>query len=247
MKPQRTLIHGDCLEAMGSIEGGSVAMVFADPPYGTTANDWDSCIDLPTLWRELRRVCREDAAIVLTSAEPFTSVLITSNLADFKYRWTWNKINRVGGFLNAKRQPLRAVEDVCVFYRRQPTYNPMMTTGLAYRAKRGNSSTNYGAQRSTVTVCDGTQYPRDLINIPADERGTEGRIHPTQKPVALASYMIETYTWRRETVLDFCMGSGTAGVACQRTRRDFIGIERDREYFVAARRRIERASVEASE
>lgn len=232
---------GECLERMREIETGSVDMVMADLPYGTTQNKWDSMIPLEPLWCEYRRVCKKNAAIVLTASQPFTSVLIASNLGEFKYCWTWDKVNRVSGHLNAKKQPMRIVEDVVVFYQNQPIYLPQMVKGKPYTAKsKGAKSSCYGAQTDeVVTVNDGNYYPRNLISIPADERGTVGRIHPTQKPVALMEYLIRTYTNEGETVLDNTMGSGTTGVACINTGRKFIGIERDPEYFKIAQSRCD--------
>jgi len=235
------LMQGCCLERMKEIPDGSVDMVMADLPYGTTQNKWDSVIPLAPLWEQYRRVCKPNAAIVLTASQPFTSVLIMSNAGEFKYCWTWDKVNRVSGHLNAKKQPLRIVEDVAVFYSEQPSYNPQMTKGKPYIAtSRGSKSSCYGAQVDGVTtVNDGNYYPRNLISIMADERGTVGRIHSTQKPVALMEYLVKTYTNEGQTVLDNTMGSGTTGVACKNLNRRFIGIERDEQYFQIAKARIE--------
>lgn len=241
-----TLWNEECLEAMKRIPDGSVDMVMCDLPYGTTQNKWDSVIDLPSLWSAYRRVCKPSAAIVLTAAQPFTSVLVCSNLKDFKYTWTWDKVNKFGGHLNAKKQPLRVVEDVCVYYQDQPTYVPQMTKGKPYTAtSKGAKTANYGSQKDgVVTVNDGNFYPKNLIAIPGDERGSVGRIHPTQKPVALMEYLIKTYTLPGDMVLDNCMGSGTTGVACMNLGRQFTGIEKDTEhgYFGIAKKRIEEAA-----
>ena len=237
------LWHGDCLELMRGLPDASVDMVLCDLPYGTTQNKWDSVLPLDQLWSEYRRVCT--GAIVLTAAQPFTSAVVMSNIREFKYAWTWDKVNRPTGHLNAKRQPMRQTEDVLVFYQAQPTYNPQMVQGEPYRATGSNKSGNYGAQRATTTVCDdGMRYPRNLLAIPADERGAVGRVHPTQKPVALMEYLVKTYTNEGDVVLDNTMGSGTTGVACAKLGRQFIGIEREREYFDIARERIARAQAQ---
>ena len=223
---------------MQSIPDQSVDLVLCDLPYGTTQNKWDSVLPLDQLWAEYRRVCK--GAIVLTAAQPFTSAVVMSNPAEFKYQWVWNK-SKVTGVLNAKKQPLRNHEDVLVFYRSQPTYNPQ---GLETCSKRtatgvsnGKSSDNYGKITETA---DGTYeqtatgYPRSVLEI-----ASEGKtVHPTQKPVALMEYLILTYTNEGDVVLDNTMGSGTTGVACVNTGRKFIGIERDPEYFKIAEQRI---------
>ena len=247
VKPMQ-LFEGDCLEIMKQIPDTSVDMVLCDLPYGTTKNKWDSILPLDKLWEQYKRICT--GAVVLTAAQPFTSTLIMSNIDQFKYAWVWNKVNRNSGFLNAKKQPLRSTEDIPVFYSQQSIYNPQMITGkVPYKVKAGlKFSSNYGNQdrSSVVSESDGTQYPRNLIHIPADERGTVGRVHPTQKPVALMEYRIRTYTNEGAVVLDNCMGSGTTGVACANTNRDFIGIEQDPKYFQIAKSRIYEALAEFS-
>jgi site-specific DNA-methyltransferase (adenine-specific) len=238
------MLHlGDCLDVMGEIPDRSVDMVLCDLPYGTTACKWDAVIPFEPLWAHYKRVTKPNAAIVLTASQPFTSALVTSQLSLFKYAWVWNKVNRVSGHLNSKKQPLRVTEDILVFYYSQPTYHPQMTEGKPYKAvSKGRKSENYGTQADgVITVNTGKYYPRNLVSIPADERDTVGRIHPTQKPVALMEYLIRTYTNPGDTVLDNTMGSGTTGVACVNTGRNFIGIERDPTYFAIAQRRIEDA------
>lgn len=226
---------------MKDIPDGSVDMILCDLPYGVTACSWDTVIPFEPLWEQYKRICKKNAAIVLTSTQPFTSALVMSNIKGFKYAWVWNKVNRPTGHLNAKKQPMRQTEDVLIFYSSPPTYNAQMTAGEPYIATGSMNSKNYGAQKKTTTICDGKRYPRNLLNIPADERGTVGRLHPTQKPVALMEYLIKTYTNEGETVLDNCMGSGTAGVACINTKRAFIGIEKDEKYFAIAQNRINNA------
>lgn len=233
-----TLIHGDCLELMRDIPPRSVDLILCDLPYGTTQNKWDCIIPLVPLWAQYKRLAK--GAIVLTAAQPFTSILVCSNLPMFKYGWTWDKVNRISGHLNAKKQPLRITEEVAVFYDSQPTYNPQMEKGEPYTAvSKGRKSECYGSQVDEVrTVNTGEYFPRNLISIKADQRGSEGRVHPTQKPVALMEYLIRTYTNEGDTVLDNCFGSGTTGIACLNTGRKFIGIEQDDGYFKTAVERV---------
>ncbi|MGJ0481995.1 DNA-methyltransferase [Pantoea agglomerans] len=217
---------GDCFDVLPSIATGSIDLVCADVPYGTTECKWDSVLDLEGMWSELYRVAKENAAIVLFSAQPFTSVLVASNLKHWRSEWIWEKGNATG-FLNAKKQPLRAHENIEVFYRRQPTYNPQFTHGHERRTskRKAVNSECYG-KAYTLTEYDSTsRYPRDVQFFSSDKQ--KGNFHPTQKPVALLRYLIETYSNSGETVLDFTMGSGTAGVACQDSGRVFIGIEKD--------------------
>lgn len=228
------LINDECLNAMASIPDGSVDMVMCDLPYGTTACKWDSVIPFAPLWAAYRRVCKPNAAIVLTASQPFTSALVMSNLKAFKYCWPWDK-HQVTNFLNAAKQPLRRTEDITVFYDSQCTYNPQMSTGKSYTIKRTHGTENYGAQKENKTMNSGTRHPDGIINIP-QKREKGG--HPTQKPVALMEYLIKTYTNEGQTVLDNTMGSGTTGVACVNTGRNFIGIERDPSYFAIAQQRI---------
>lgn len=224
------LLHGDCLEKLKEIQDGYVDMVLCDLPYGTTQNKWDSVIPLEPLWSEYRRVCKPNAAIVLTASQPFTTALISSNLMAFKYCWVWKK-SKPTGHLNAKKQPMRNTEDVVVFYAEQCLYNPQGTSptnAVVSRTNRGN----YGSCSKT-TVQTVTGYPTTIIEFP-----TENGTHTTQKPVALMEYLIRTYTNEGQAVLDNTMGSGTTGVACVNTGRSFIGIERDEAYFKIAVNRI---------
>jgi len=217
---------GDCFDVLPSIATGSVDLVCADVPYGTTECKWDSVLDLDRMWLELYRVAKENAAIIIFSAQPFTSVLVASNLKHWRSEWIWEKGNATG-FLNAKKQPLRAHENIEVFYRRQPTYNPQFTHGHERRTskRKAVNSECYG-KAYTLTEYDSTsRYPRDVQFFSSDKQ--KGNFHPTQKPVALLRYLIETYSNPGQTVLDFTMGSGTAGVACQDSGRGFIGIEKD--------------------
>ena len=240
------LMHGDCLERMKEIPDGSVDMVLADPPYGTTACKWDTVIDLPLMWEQLKRVIKPNGAIVMTASQPFTSALIMSNVAMFKYDWVWQKPKGTG-HLNAKKMPMRDKEDVLVFYSKQATYNPQFLPGDAYREKSGGKNTKgyagYGADKRTGNNNDGKRFPKQVIKFGVVERGT---VHPTQKPVALMEYLVRTYTHEGDTVLDFTMGSGTTGVACLSTGRDFIGIELDPGYFQIASERIASAQQKAA-
>lgn len=236
------LMQGDCLELMKSIPDASVDMILCDLPYGTTQNKWDSVIPLDLLWAQYKRICK--GAIVLTAAQPFTSALVMSNIDWFKYDWTWRKPKGTG-HLNAKKMPMRDKEDVLVFYPKQPIYNPQFGSGKPYKDKAGkdHSATtsmtgSYGSYTNKREDSDGKRYPKQVLEFGVVERGT---VHPTQKPVALMEYLIRTYTNEGMAVLDNCMGSGTTGVACANTGRNFIGIEMDEKYFQIAKDRIERS------
>jgi DNA modification methylase len=239
------LRHGNCLQLMRDIPSGSVDLILCDLPYGTTDCPWDSIIPFEPLWAEYRRITKKNAAIVLTASQPFTTALIASNTREFKYCWYWTK-NTKTGHLNAKKQPLRRVEEVCVFYRKQPTYNPQKTIGHEpIRSGSGKSAivsdTVYGQfYESKKNVGSTERYPDHVINIPSHHNGGK-TLHPTQKPVALMEYLIRTYTNEGDAVLDSCMGSGTTAVACVNTGRKFIGIEKDDKYFAIAKARIEQA------
>ena len=229
------LMQGDCLERMAEIPDGSVDMVMCDPPYGTTACKWDTVIDLPAMWGQLWRIAKPDAAVVMTATQPFSSVLGASCAQYLKYSWAWKKPHT--GQLNAKKMPLKNIEDVLVFYRKQPTYNPQFTFGDAYTVARSayRGSECYGAQKDHSTVSDGRRYPMQVLDF-SNRKGKN--VHPTQKPVALMEYLVNTYTNEGDTVLDFTIGSGTTGVACAKTGRKFIGIERDFKYYGVACGRI---------
>ena len=239
--PKIELIQGDCLEKMHDIPDGSIDMILCDLPYGTTQNKWDSIIDLPLLWQEYNRVLKQSGSCVLFCAQPFTSVLISSNIANFKYDWCWKKPKGTG-HLNAKKQPMRDKEEIAVFYREQCIYNPQMTEGTPYKDKAGKDHSkntsmtdSYGAYTNYREENTGFRYPKQVIEFGVVERGT---LHPTQKPVALFEYLIKTYTNEGDSVLDNCMGSGTTGVACKNLNTNFIGIEKDDKYFEIAEKRI---------
>jgi site-specific DNA-methyltransferase (adenine-specific) len=240
------LMQGDCLERMKEIESGSVDMVLADPPYGTTACKWDSIIPLEPMWEQLKRVIKPNGAIVMTASQPFTTTLIASNMKMFKYCWVWEKSKGVG-FLNAKNAPIKFHEDVLVFSegatanrsKRNMPYFPQGLKADGRTRKQPDVCDSVGTRpcRSGDYVQEFSGYPTTILRHPNDG----GKLHPTQKPVALMEYLIKTYTNEGETVLDFTMGSGTTGVACANLNRDFIGIEMDLDYFNIAQTRIEEA------
>ena len=227
--------RGDCLELMKEIPDKSIDMILCDLPYGTTKNKWDSVIPLNKLWKQYERMIKDNGAIVLFSQMPFSAELVHSNLKLFKYEWIWQKDNGTG-FLNAKKMPLKIHENILVFYKKLPLYNPQMRTGFKpYKCKQGRHSTNYGAyEQGHITESNGERYPIDIIKFKKDSG-----LHPTQKPVELLEYLIKTYTNEGETVLDNCMGSGSTGVACINTNRNFIGYELDEHYFQIAKERLE--------
>lgn len=233
------LLFGDCLERMKEIPDGSVDMILCDLPYGTTRNKWDLTLPYEDLWHEYRRVCKQNAAVVLFSQMPFTASLAMSCPELFRYEWIWKKPQGTG-HLNAKKMPLKSHENILVFYRKLPTYNPQWGSGRPYVATYSTHSSNYGKQKSNITtVSDGRRYPTDVLAF--GKVDGDRHLHPTQKPVALLKYLIRTYTNEGETVLDNCMGSGSTGVACANTGRRFIGIELDEAYFQIAKERVENA------
>ena len=232
------LYKGDCLELMKSIPDGSIDAVITDPPYQKTQNSWDSIIPLEPMWEQIKRVIKPNGAIVLFGQNTFTFKLGLSNEKMFRYTLTWEK-TKAGGFLNAKRMPLQAHEDILVFYKQLPTYNPQFEEGKPYTkiAVTNGDGRNYGNfdRVGQVSVNEGKRYPRSVVKFSNDNHGS---LHPTQKPVPLLEYLIKTYTQENETVLDFTMGSGSTGVACVNTNRNFIGIEMDENYFNIAEKRI---------
>ena len=236
------LIQGDCLERMKEIPDGSVDMILCDLPYGTTACKWDSVIPFEPLWVEYRRACKPNAAIVLSASQPFTTALIASNMKDFRYCWVWEKTIATN-FMLLKKQPGKRHEDVAVFYRKQPTYNAQMEAGPAYsdKPRKRTVGVHGGAETIKKPIENGgTRYPSSVQKF---SNGNNGTVHPTQKPVALMEYLIRTYTNEGDVVLDNCMGSGTTGVACVNTNRNFIGLELDEGYFKIAQDRINQAVV----
>lgn len=243
-----TLLEGDCLRLMKDIPSNSVDMVLCDLPYGTTQNKWDSPIDLEQLWKEYFRIVKPDGAIILTSQGLFTARLITSNEKYFKYKIVWEK-SKPTNFLNAKRQPLRKHEDICVFYRKQPTYNPQMQPGRPYNKgiRKKQLSGSYGSFEPVEVKSGGERYPTDIIYFKTAE--SEGKVyHPTQKPIALGRYLVRTYSEPGDIILDNTFGSGSFLVAAALESRSFIGIESnldgqlfkevDIDYIEVARRRL---------
>ena len=239
------LHRGDCLQIMPTL-GGPVDMILADLPYGTTACAWDSVIPFEPLWAQYKRMIKPRGAVVLFGSQPFTSALVMSQPGWFKYAWVWEK-SRGTGHLNAEIMPLKAHEDIAVFCGSSLVYRPQMRPGKPYaRLNCSKASTNKGTfgatKESHDTVNDtGERFPLSVLHFPAVER----TLHPTQKPVALLEYLIRTYTNEGETVLDNTMGSGSTGVACVNTKRRFIGIEQDADYFAIAERRIADAARQA--
>lgn len=234
---------GDCLELMKDIPDGSVDLVLTDPPYGTTACKWDNVIPLEPMWEQLNRIIKPNGAICLFGSEPFSSALRISNIKNFKYDWIWEKPQGVNPLL-AKKQPLNNIEVVSVFYKKQPTYNPQFEEGKPYHTIRDKNDriceVNGHTFRQTETVNNGYRYPKRVLKY-ARQNGD----HPTQKPTTMLEYLIKTYTNDGETVLDFTMGSGSTGVACVNTNRNFIGIEIDEGYFEIAKKRIEEAQAQS--
>lgn len=227
--------QGDCLELIKKIHDKSIDMILCDLPYGTTRNKWDSIIPLDKLWEQYERIIKDNGCIALFAQTPFDKVLGSSNLKLLKYEWIWQKDNGTG-FLNAKKMPLKLHENILIFYKKPPVYNPQMRKGFKpYSQKSGRGSSNYGEQVRVITDSKGDRYPVDIVEFKRDK----DKLHPTQKPVALLEYLIKTYTNENENVLDNCMGSGSTGVACINTNRNFIGFELDENYFNIAKQRLE--------
>lgn len=237
------LMQGDCLELMKNIPDKSVDMVLCDLPYGTTQNKWDSVIPFEPLWELYKRIIKPNGAICLFGSEPFSTALRASNLKMYRYDWIWEK-TVASNFALCKKQPFKKHEIISVFYRKQPTYNPQFEIGKPYDDVRKE---NY---RKNISVGDGnkliktpihnsgTRYPSSVLKF---SNKNNRNVHPTQKPTPLLEYLIRTYTNEGETVLDNCIGSGSTGVACVNTNRNFIGIELDENYFTIAKERINKA------
>lgn len=252
------LFNDDCFNVFPIIQSKSIDMILCDLPYGVTQNKWDNTLDLDKLWVEYSRVLKDIGVIVLFGKQPFTSILVTSNLKMFKYSLVWRK-NLKTGNLNARKRPMGAYEDILVFYNKQPTYNPQRiprTYQIPSGNKKNSKTTNYGKQReeyidrqSEWLMPDDVIDYEDGYNLDALElenemlyikcvHNSQHKVHPTQKPVELLEWLIRTYTNEKDLVLDNCMGSGSTGVACQNLNRDFIGIEIDKKYFEIAEKRI---------
>jgi len=228
------LYNGDCLEVMKQIPDKSIDMILCDLPYGTTACKWDSVIPFEPLWEQYNRIIKDNGAIVLFGSEPFSTELRHSNLKKYKYDWVWNKKLAGNGIL-AKKQPLKVHENIMVF--NTTLYFPQMTKGK-FRKKMGLKESEITGGNSYCKETYNDEYYPQSIQEFSIANMRKGRLHPTQKPVALLEYLIKTYTNEGETVLDNCMGSGSTGVACKNTNRNFIGIELDRNYFEIANNRI---------
>lgn len=230
-------IEGDCLAIMPTLEAQSVDLVLVDVPYGSTQNPWDTVIPFKPMWAEIWRVCK--GAAVFTAMQPFSSALVMSQPKFFKHEWVWEK-NKATGHLNAKKAPMRAHELVLVFAARGMIYNPQMTDG--HKPMNAYTQTSNGENYGTTNRPSGggstKRYPRSVQRFDIINNDSPEKEHSTQKPVDLMAYLIETYSNPGDTVLDFCMGSGTTGVACQQTGRNFIGIEQDPKYYSAAMRRL---------
>lgn len=231
------LINGDCLQELPKILPDSISMVLVDMPYGTTKLDWDQVISIEALWPLILGISKNNAAILFFADEPFSSQLIMSNLGNYRYKFIWEK-TRASGYFNAKKMPLKAHEEILVFYQALPTYNPQKTHGHPRKvAQRKPSSTLiYGKDKNPPHYDSTSRYPRSVLRFAQDTR--KSSLHPTQKPVDLLRYLIKTYTNPGDVVLDFCMGSGSTGVAAYLEGRGFVGIEIDPVMFDVAARRI---------
>ena len=235
------LINGDCIEEMQKLidDGVKVDMVLTDPPYGTTACKWDNVIPFEPMWESLEKITYKTTPILLFGTEPFSSFLRTSNIKNYRYDWIWKK-SRFTNFLFVKKQPAKITENISVFYRNQPNYIPQMEKGKPYTRKAtGKPKThdlmNNPAKDKGKVNKSGLRYPKNILEF---KFHNVGNYHPTQKPVPLLEYLIKTYTNENDTVLDFTMGSGSTGVACLQTNRNFIGIELDAKYYEISKQRI---------
>lgn len=237
-----TLWQGDCLDLMKEIPDNSVDMIFCDLPYGTTACKRDKAIQLDVLWNQYKRIIKSNGAVLLFGKQPFTTDLINSNRKWYRYSWVWLK-NIANGYLNAKVMPLQVMEDITVFYRHKPIYNPQIEKGFERKTSKASSKRKCkAAEVYNKAICikdyDSTErYPINVLYFESDKHKT--CLHPTQKPVALLEYLVKTYTDIGGVVLDNCMGSGSTGVACKKLERNFIGIELEEKYFDIAKKRID--------
>ena len=254
------LKQGDCLELMKAIPRKSIDLILCDLPYGTTRNKWDSVLDLESLWKQYNRIIKDRGAILLFAQTPFDKVLGVSNLKHLRYEIIWQKTAPTG-FLNAKKMPMKAHENILVFYKKLPTYNPQMTHGhprkVTSKSSRKKSverhqgksevlASNYNSYGESLADYDSTErYPLSVQVFAKDQQ--RENYHPTQKPVALLEWLIKTYTNEGDLVLDNCMGSGSTGVACVNTNRNFIGMELTENYFEIAKERIEKVAKKKDE
>lgn len=236
------LRQGDCVELMKDIPDKSIDMILCDLPYGITNNSWDAVIDFDLLWEQYKRIIKPNGCIALWAQTPFSHALAMSNLKQYRYEWIIQK-TKATGHLNAKRMPMKAHENVMIFYEKPPTYNPQMTEGhkpVHKYTKHTTDGSNYGKTKIGISGGGSTKrYPKDVLTFKWDTQ--KSSLHPNQKPVALLEYLIKTYTNEDDMVLDNCMGSGSTGVACINANRNFIGMELDEHYFEIAERRINEA------
>jgi site-specific DNA-methyltransferase (adenine-specific) len=231
------ILLGDCLELLPTIADKSVDMILCDLPYGTTACEWDSVLDMARLWEQYERVIKDNGAIVLTASSFFTFVLYNSNPKLFKYKMVWDKNFKVG-FMDANRRPMRQHEDILLFYKKPPIYNPQKSKGEKYKSKNATIPEYMNKIKRIDTINEGDRYPSDIISFDSVTLSKERGLHPTQKPVALFEYLIKTYTNEGDLVLDNCSGSGTTAIACINTNRRYICMERDEGYYQKSVERV---------
>jgi len=229
---KKEILLGDCLELMKDIPNGSIDMILADLPYGTTACKWDTIIPFDKLWEHYKRIIKPNGAIVLTASQPFTSALVMSNIKMFSCSWIWEKEQGVN-FMMSKKQPMKVHEDVIIFSHKQPKYNPLMTVGKPYVSGKGDSGEVTGKVKKIQTKNLGTRFPKSVIRI-----NRETGLHPTQKPVALFEYLIKTYTNEGELVLDNTAGSCTTAIAALNTNRNYICMEKEERYYNIGLKRV---------
>jgi len=238
------IYQGDCLELMKQIEDKSVDLILCDLPYGVTArNEWDVVIPFERLWEQYKRIIKDNGVIILTAIQPFSSIVVMSNIKMFKYEWIWEKPQGTG-HLNAKKQPLRNHEQVLIFYNSQPTYNPQMVGDDKRKVIRSGNKSKNTDYREFIEIAESNYQGRFPVTIQYFNRDSE-KFHPTQKPVALFEYLIKTYTNEGDLVLDNCVGSGTTAIACIKTNRRFIGMELEQKYVDIANKRIGEVKQEA--
>ena len=240
---KKEILLGDCLELMKDIPNGSIDMILCDLPYGTTACKWDSIIDLDLLWKQYKRIIKDNGAIVLTASQPFTTKLISSNYEMFRYEWIYSKTKGTG-FLNANKMPMKQHENILIFYKKLPTYNPIEVfvgikdkrkTFNPAKLKESNIYNNAGIKNTVYHKKDnGWQMPKSIIHF----KNGGKMMHPTQKPTELFEYLIKTYTNEGELILDNCAGSGTTAIACLNTKRQFIVMEKEQKYYDIILKRV---------
>lgn len=236
-KKNIVLICGDCLKEMQKIENETIDLILCDLPYGITKNKWDVIIPFDKLWEQYNRIIKQNGCIILFGNQPFTTLLISSNLKMFRYSLVWEK-NKFSDFLNAKRKPMKIHEDICIFYKKQPTYNIQYWYSTPYERwntqEAVDKQTNYGKHKKNIAKSDGKRLPTTILKFNRVERP----LHPTQKPTELLEWLIKSYTNEEDIVLDNCMGVGSTGLASKNTDRHFIGIELDKKYYDIAKKLI---------